>query len=155
MKRSVAYALCRAGRTAGLALLLLLVVGFLFQFLPALESRLLPVIKQGSFRTDRTESYIGTFCFRPRFIKQRDCRYLGMEWFAIDEEGYQSRVTWWDPLNMGLPYSRPQGPADGIRWCVEQRAEAKAYFGIVEHDCRLPWTTHTVLGPIDAPPTAE
>lgn len=117
---------------------------------PYLESRYFPVTEDYEVVDYREMS--GGVGIRIRFDKVRPCDYGGMAWYSGTPFTEASRV--WIVFHdqyMGNANTRSLGTHTTGWWDVylSDRDKEKPMFGVVEHECGLPWTSRTVIGPFD------
>ncbi len=85
--------------------------------------------------------------FRPAFEKNRNCVYLGMQWFVMDDKGVVSRHQVLTSDSVRTPMTFPVGPVLGDWWQVGTRDRDREMYGIMHHGCGLPWESRSLVGP--------
>lgn len=124
-------------------------VSMLFAFTaigPGIESKFFPVITDYELQNIRRIQG-GGFSFRPDFIKERDCTYYGVTWFAVDEKGDISRIQLGRQYEPGPPETGPVGRRAGERVTLYPPEGTRSVFGINHHQCSSLWQTRTTVGP--------
>jgi hypothetical protein len=141
---SRAFDVCWAGIVALMFWIALITVG------PVVQGRLFPVVS--NFRlTEITQPGPDLLSFRPAFVKEMDCEYLGLTWFVKDDKGQVSRhqVSMFktDGEVQGPPVTGPVGPRIGVLWEVPLKDQDREMFGLLHHSCGFPWESRTLVGP--------
>lgn len=118
---------------------------------PPIEGKVAPVVTGYTLNEVRAEAN-GGVSFIPTFIKQRDCTYYGVSWFAPDEGGNLVRLQV-APLgeDATAPRTGPLGAREGRRTVIYPPIGSQSILAIMNHDCGLVWQTRTPLGPFPIP----
>lgn len=113
---------------------------------PVVQAKFFPVISD--FRiVELAQPAADKVGFRPSFVKNYDCRYLGLTWFVKDEDGQASRHQITIAKDDPVPESGPTGKRLGSMWIVPLKGSEREMFGVLHHSCGLPWESVTVVGP--------
>lgn len=113
---------------------------------PGIESKFFPVITNYELHNVRRIQG-GGFSFRPDFVKERDCTYYGVTWFAQDATGSLSRIQLGRQYQPGPPETGPTGKRAGDRVTLYPPAGTISIFGLNHHECGSLWQTRTMVGP--------
>lgn len=161
MMKAVQFALVRLANVLAYAV----IAGVAWAALLILETRLWPVLTdvQPLQITRDTDDDI---LFRFKFDKQRNCRLVGLDWYAGTPLS-DPASTLWRPAPAFIPAGadspsdltyRSRSVGEHVSGVIEIRLPANSrehrqFYGILRYGCGFPWVTVQLLGPFAAPRT--
>lgn len=157
IKESTYYALTRFWYTvyAGFAALGLVLFGGLMFGLAGqrVEQMIAPVFVDFNILAQGYDKNKKAYYIYPEIKKVRNCQFLSIDWYAgedINKNFRNVKLTYLHP-NQDIVlkrFSRPKGQQTIGLWKLEYlRASDRMHFGIVNHDCGMPWVTRKKVGP--------
>ena len=124
---------------------LCIVLGYiaLISFGPRYESSYFPVLVDAEVLTQKGIAP-DVYRLRVAFAKVRSCEYRDLQWYAGHPDGAFESAE----VEIERPAgTRPIGRNLSQWWTVSLPPHTEWHFGVVEHECGLPWTSRTLIGP--------
>ena len=123
---------------------LTIVVGYLglIHFGPKIERAYFPVVKDAGIVTVERAAP-DQFALKIAFTKDRACEFTTLSWYV----GHPEQAFSATEVAFSAHGTRPLGRNIAGRWLVTIPDGTDWTFGIVRHECGLPWTSESVIGP--------